>query len=92
LDTTVPVIAGGERCRWRSVIGRIYAQRLGPGALVGLPETLAAAEHGCRLRALGPLRALQLDGEALVDALEDDAASAVELLCALARHLRGGTR
>jgi len=65
---------------------------LGAGALVGLPETLAAVEYGFRLRARGPLQALQLDGEALVDALEDDAASAVELLCALARHLRGGTR
>jgi hypothetical protein len=34
---------------------------------------------------------LRLDGEALVDALEDDPASAVELLLALARHLRGTT-
>jgi hypothetical protein len=68
------------------------ARRLGPGALVGLPETLAAGDYGFRLRARGPLQALQLDGEELLDALEDDAASAVELLCALARHSRGGTR
>lgn len=68
------------------------------GALVGLSETLAAASYGFRLRARGPLEALELDGEALIDALEDDATGAVELLCALARHSlrsmddRGGPR
>jgi hypothetical protein len=58
------------------------------GALVGLPETLAADGHAFRLRARTPLTALRFEGEALVDALEDDPASAVEFLCALARRLR----
>jgi CRP-like cAMP-binding protein len=71
--------------------GPARARRHGPGALVGLAETLGAEAYGFRLRAAGPLRALRLDGEALVDALEDDPASAVELLRALARHLRGTT-
>jgi hypothetical protein len=66
--------------------------RLGPGALPGLLETLAGGAYGRRLRAQGPVRALALPGEALLDALEDEPASAVELLCALARHARGGSR
>jgi CRP-like cAMP-binding protein len=68
------------------------APSFGSGALAGLVETLAGGSHRFRLRASGPVEALRLDGEALVDALEDDAPSAIELLVALARHLRGGTR
>ena len=71
--------------------GRGQTERHGAGALLGLPDALACTEYRFRLRARGPVQALRLDAEALVDALEDDAASAVELLCVLARQWRGGS-
>lgn len=88
--TRVLAIAAGSAERAGPTRGG--TRRFGPGALVGLPETLAAGAYGDHLCACEPLEGLELGGEALLDALEDDPASAVELLCALARHLRGGTR
>lgn len=61
--------------------------RLGPGALLGLPESLSGGSHPERAVALGRLRALRIDTEALVDVLEDDPTTAEELLCAIAREV-----
>jgi CRP-like cAMP-binding protein len=86
--THLLLIAGGSVGIERGGAGE--TQRLTAGALVGLLETLAGGEYGFRLRAHGAVQALRLEGEALLDALEDDAASALALACGIARHLQGG--
>jgi hypothetical protein len=61
--------------------------QLGPGTLLGLAESLAGEPHSYRVEATERLRALRIDTEALVDVLEDEPATAEELLCALAREV-----
>lgn len=58
---------------------------LGPGCALGLLELLAARPDQVRARTLGPVRALRGRGEAVVDALEDDAELAFQVMAFLAR-------
>jgi CRP-like cAMP-binding protein len=60
---------------------------VGPGALVGLLESLAGAPRGFTARAGRPLAALVLDAGVLLDAMEDDPEMAIDVLAALARSL-----
>jgi len=58
---------------------------IGPRALAGLVEAVAAAPHGYDAEADGEVRGLRLEVAALFDAMEDDPELAVDVLAALAR-------
>ena len=61
--------------------------RLEPGMLLGLAEALADEQHTLRVEVVHRLRALRIDTDALVDALEDEPTTAQNLLCAIARDV-----
>jgi len=82
-DTPGPIVVvtrGALRCR--SEAGEFG---IGPRALAGLVEAVAAAPHGYDAEADGEVRGLRLEVAALFDAMEDDPELAVDVLAALAR-------
>jgi CRP-like cAMP-binding protein len=76
----VVVTRGALRCR--SEAGDF---EIGPRALAGLVEAVAASPHGYDAEAEGEVRGLRLEVSALFDAMEDDPELAVDVLAALAR-------
>lgn len=57
----------------------------GPGALVGLAETIAGVPRGAEAEARTAVAALRIEISALLDALEDDSGLALDVLAALAQ-------
>jgi CRP-like cAMP-binding protein len=74
---------------WIVTSGELAAgeRRFGPGAAVGLVETLAASEHGAPYEAITPVRTLSVTGAAILDVLEDHTDLALGVVSALSRDL-----
>ena len=81
----VVVVEGSLHCRSES--GEFG---IGPGALAGLAEAIAASPRWYDAEAEGPVRGLRLEVSALFDAMEDDPELAVDVLAALARSSATG--
>ena len=80
-DDFVLVVEGLVRCE--TAPGQAFVLR--PGGAPGILEALAAQPHRARAVTVGHVRALRGRGEAVIDALEDDADLAFQVMAVLAR-------
>ena len=77
------MIVGGALACTSAAGGHRFAR--GPGAILGIDESLAIEPRWYEAVARGPLTALRLSRAAVLDALEDDPDTALHMLTTLAR-------
>jgi CRP-like cAMP-binding protein len=65
-------------------------QAFGPASCLGAFEAIAGLPRSYRAQAEGPLLALQVDAEHLIDVFEDDSEAGMAFMSVLARQLQAG--